>query len=174
MFSEKFSQVILLILFFSFFLFQSYLQSQEKENKMPSKINVTMIGSEGGYSDLEMLVINTFKQTLEKNGLFSERDFNIELLLKVKRIDDSKIALSVVEMEVLPEEAVEVGKKAEVFYSILDENKKANLPIEGKFIREYLSSEYMKQFRMIWDDNLEIIDTNELESFTQKIANKYL
>ena len=71
MFSERFSQFILLILFFSFFLFQSYLQSQEKENKMPSKINVTMIGSEGEYSDLEMLVINTFKQTLEKNGLFS-------------------------------------------------------------------------------------------------------
>lgn len=71
MFSERFSQFILLILFFSFSLFQSYLQSQEKENKMPSKINVTMIGSEGEYSDLEMLVINTFKQTLEKNGLFS-------------------------------------------------------------------------------------------------------
>lgn len=46
-------------------------------------------------------------------------------------------------MEVLPEEVVEVGKKAEVFYSILDENKKANLSIEGKFIREYVSSEYM-------------------------------
>jgi hypothetical protein len=174
MFSQKFSQAILLVLIFSFFLFQPYLQSQEKPNKIPSRINITMIGSEGGYSDLEMAVINTFKQVLEENGLFSEIDFNIELLLKAKKIDDNKIALSVVEMQVLPKEVVEVGKKAEVFYSMLDESKKANLPVEGKFIREYVSSEYMKQFRMVWDDNLEIIDINELESFSQKIINKYL
>jgi|SRR5690606_17667175 len=174
MFPKNISQVILFVIFFSLFFFQSYLQSQEKQNKMPSKINITMIGSEGGYSDLEMAVINTFKQVLVENGLFSESDFNIELLLKAKRVDDNKIALSVVEMQVLPKEAVEVGTKAEIFYSMIDDNKKENLPAEGKLIREYVSSEYMKQFRMVWDDNLEIIDINELESFSQKIANKYL
>ncbi len=133
-----------------------------------------MIGSEAGYSDLEMSVINTFKQVLEKNGLFSESDFNIELLLKAKKIDDNKIVLSVVEMQVLPKEAVEIGKKAEIFYSLLDDNKKANLPEEGKFIREYVSAEYMKQFRMVWDDHLDLIDINKLESYCKKIATKYL
>jgi hypothetical protein len=177
MFSQKYSQAILLVLFFSFFMLQSNLQSQEKKNEMSSKINVTMIASEGGFSDLEMSVINTFKKVLEENGLFSENDndIDIELLLKVKKTeDDNKIILYVLEMQVLPKKTVEVGKKAEIFYSMLDDNKKANLPEEGKFIREYMSAEFMKQFRMIWDDILEIIDINEIESFSQKIVAKYL
>ncbi len=175
MLSQKISQAFLWVLFFSFFVLQSNLQSQEKQNKMLSKINVTMIASKGGYSDLELTVLNRFKKVLERNGLFSERDYNIELLLKAKKTkDDNKIILYVLEMQVLPKEAVEIGKKAEIFYSMLGDNKKADLPAEGKFIREYVSSEYMKQFRMIRNDNLEIIDMDEIESFSQKIIDKYL
>jgi hypothetical protein len=32
----------------------------------------------------------------------------------------------------------------------------------------------MKQFRMVWEDNLELIDINKLESYCKKLAAKYL
>lgn len=88
--------------------------------------------------------------------------------------DGNKIILSIVEMGVIPDEVVEVGKRAEIFYSVLDDTKKSNLTNEGKFIREYVSSEYMKQFRMLWSNNLEIIDIHDLENYCRKIVNKYL
>jgi hypothetical protein len=175
MFSQNNIQATLLVLLFSFFALQSNIQSQEKQIKVPSKINVTMISSESGFSDLETSVINTFKKVLGDNGLFSEMDNNIEFLLKVKKTQDNdKIILSVVEMQLLPKEAVEIGEKSEILYSLISGNKKANLPEEGKFIREHISAEYMKQFRMIWNDSLEIIDINDLESYSHKIASKYL
>jgi hypothetical protein len=175
MFFQNYSRAILIAALFFFISIHSNLYSQVNQNGTPSKINITMIGTGGGFSDLEMSVINTFKKVLEENGLFSENDNNIEFLLKVgKSNDDNKIILSVVEMQLLPKEAVEIGKKAEIFYSLLDDSKKANLPAEGKFIREYVSAEYMKQFRMVWDDNLELIDINKLESYCKKIAAKYL
>jgi len=175
MFSQIYSRVMSIAVFFLFFSIYSGLYGQVSKIKLPTKINLTMISAEGDISDLDMSVFNTFKKVLEKNGLFSESDNNVEWLLRVKKAnEDNKIILSVIEMQVMPKEAVEVGKKAEIFYSMLDENKKAKLPKEGKFIREYMSSEYMKQFRMIWDDHLDLIDINNLESYCEKIAGKYL
>lgn len=133
-----------------------------------------MFSEEKGFSDLDNSVYNTLKQVLEENGLYSENDFNTELLIKAKKVDNDKIALSVVEMQALPKEAVEVGKKAEVFYSKLDADKKASLPEEGKFIREYMSAEYLKQFRSVWGNNLEIINLSDLEKFSRNLAAKYL
>lgn len=176
MFYQKFTSVILIVLCFSFFFLQTNLQSQTNQNRIPSKVNVTMFASEDGYTDLELSVMNTFKEVLKENGLLSENDNDIELLLNVKKIndDDNKIILSIVEMGVIPDEVVEAGKKAEIFYSVLDDTKKSNLPNEGKFIREYVSSEYMKQFRMIWSNSLEIIDIIDLENYCRKLVNKYL
>lgn len=176
MFYQKFTQVILLILCLSFFFPQTNLQSQTNQNRIPSKVNVTMFASEGDFTDLELSVMNTFKEVLKENGLLSENDNDIELLLNVKKIsdNDNKIILSIVETGVIPDEVVEVGKKAEIFYSVLDDTKKSNLSNEGKFIREYVSSEYMKQFRMIWSNSLEIIDINDLENYCRNVVNKYL
>lgn len=176
MFYQKFTDAILIVLCFSFFFLSTNLQSQTNQNIIPSKVNVTMFASEDSYTHLELSVMNTFKEVLKENGLLSENDNDIELLLNVKKIngEDNKIILSIVEMGVIPDEVVEVGKKAEIFYSVLDDIKKSNLPNEGKFIREYVSSEYMKQFRMVWSNSLEIIDINDLENYCRKVVKKYL
>jgi hypothetical protein len=176
MFSHK---VFLILLFAMFFSIHSNLYSQQSQNNRTLKISYTMLYSESssgkGYSNLEMSVLDSFKKYLEANGLFSGDDFEIELLLDVKEIKETnKIAISVVEMNVLPKEAVEIGRKSEIFYSSLDEKKKAELTEEGRFIREYVSEEYLKQFRQIWNQYLEVIEINDLDNFTQKIISKFL
>lgn len=175
MFSQNACLAMLISAFLFCFSINSNLYSQAYQNNPPLKINVTMISSETGFSDLEISVIKIFKDVLTKNGLFSENENQVEWLLNVNRTtEENKIILSVVEMQVVPNEVVEVGKKSEVFYSLLNDEQKAKLTAEGKLIREYVSSEYMKQFRMILDDHLEIIDISELGSFSQKIAGRYL
>ena len=171
MFTSRF----FLVLFFTVFLsFPSYLNSQPSQNSTTTKICLAIFGSGNNYSDLEKTLINSFQESLEAKGLFSETDFDMELLIAIKEIDGTnKVAIQVSEMQVLPKEAVEVGKKAEIFYSWLDEKKKAELPEQGKFVREYASEEYLKQFRLIWSNGLDIVEKAEIDNYVQKIVSKF-
>lgn len=171
MFTKRF---LLVLLFAVFYSFHSNLYSQSSQNHITTKIGFTIFASGDNYSDLEKSLINSFKESLEAKGLFSETDFDIELLIAIKEINGTnKVAIQVSETEVLPKEAIEIGKKAEIFYSSLDEKKKAKLPEEGKIVREYVSEEYLKQFRSIWSNDLEIIEKSEIDNFIQKIISKF-
>lgn len=97
----------------------------------------------------------------------------MQLLLNVKEIEGSnKIAISIIETEPFPKAAVDLGARNEIFYASLDSSKQVNLPIEGKFIREDVSKSYMQQFKMIPEDNIEILDKAEIDKFAEKITTK--
>jgi len=172
MFTNKFFTVLFLAVLFSF---GSYLYSQQNQGIECSKVCFIIIDFGDGYSNLEKSLISKFRNSLESKGIFSENDFDIELLMGIKQIEGTNmVAIQITELETLPEESIEAGKKAEIFYSFLDEKKKTELSEEGKFIREYMSGEYLKQFRSIRGNNLVVIDINELDAFVQKTISKYL
>lgn len=165
-----------LLSFFVFFLFtHSFLFGQPNPNNESSKISFTVFANSENYSDLENELINKLKSSLELNGLFSIEDFQYELLLGIKEIDGmNKVAISVTELQPLAKETIELGKDAQIFYS---KEKKENKSIQGedsKFIREYVSEEYLKQFRMVWNNRIEIIERSELDNFIQKLVSKFL
>lgn len=161
---------IIFILALSFL--NSYTQSQT--TSLP-KVNVTMIAESNTPSELDRAVINSFKQALNEKGILAveNSDFNIDILVDTKMFND-KIVISVTTFMVIPPEVVSLGGKAEIFYATIKEKQKKNLTEEGKSIREYMSTEYMRQFRIINDNYLDVIDKDELENYSRKIVSLML
>ncbi|MDP2209035.1 MAG: hypothetical protein Q8K98_09720 [Bacteroidota bacterium] len=160
----RFSLIILLTVSF----LNSYSQSQTAN--LP-KVNVTMIAESNTQSDLDRTVINSFKQALSEKGMLASEssDFSFEILVDTKMFND-KIVISVTTFGVIPPEVVSLGGKAEIFYVTIKDKQKENLTEEGKSIREYMSTEYMRQFRMINDNYLDVIDKSDLEEYCRKIV----
>lgn len=139
------------------------------------KINVTMIAESNNQSELDRAVINSFKQALNEKGMLAHDiyDFNIDILVDAKMLNE-KIIISVTTFLVIPPEVVSLGGKAEIFYATIKEKQKENLTEEGKLVREYMSTEYMRQFRIINDNYLDVIDQSELEAYSKKIVSLLL
>lgn len=68
-----------------------------------------------------------------------------------------RVALSLTMYHALPREAIEAGAKAEVMYAGLSLSKGKALPAEGKFVREQVSADYMRQFWMPLETKLVIV-----------------
>lgn len=160
----RFSLIILLTVSF----LNSYSQSQTT-NLL--KVNVTTIAENQTQSDLDRTVINSFKRALNEKGMLAveNSDFNIDILVDTKMFND-KIVVSVTTFGVIPPEVVSLGGKAEIFYVTIKDKQKENLTEEGKSIREYMSTEYMRQFRIINDNYLDVIEKEDLENYCRKIV----
>ncbi|MDI6803398.1 MAG: hypothetical protein QME58_06075 [Bacteroidota bacterium] len=160
----RFSLIILLTVSF----LNSYSHSQTTNIL---KVNVAMIAESDSPSDLDRAVINSFKQALNERGMLvvENSDFNTEILVDAKMFNE-KIIISVTTFGVIPPEVVSLGGKAEIFYATIKEKQKEQLTEEGKSIREYVSTEYMRQFRIINDNYLDVIDKSELEKYCRKIV----
>ncbi len=157
-----------LIIFITLSFLNSYSHSQT--TNLP-KVHVTMIAESDTPSDLDRTVINSFKQALSEKGMLAveNSDFSIEILVDTKMFND-KIVVSVTTFVVIPPAVVSLGGKAEIFYATIKEKQKEDLSEEGKSIREYMSTEYMRQFRIINDNYLDIIEKNDLEEYCRKIV----
>lgn len=134
-----------------------------------------MIGETEEFGKFGYAAVDTFQNLLRKKNLLSpeENQFATDLVLDIKEINDQQAAVSVIILDPVPKEAVDLAANAELLYSRLSEEKKANLPFEGKAIRQYASAEYMKQFKMLFNSYLEVIDKDEIGEFFRKILREY-
>ncbi len=88
---------------------------------------------------------------------------------------EGKVVVSIMTLHVLPKEAIEAGKREEVFYSNLSAEKKAALPKEGKWVRELMSEEMLHQFGMPTDQDIIISKRHMLnEELSRFVASFYL
>lgn len=172
MFSKLFSPTLLISLIIVLAI--SHLNIYSQTTNLP-KVNVTMIAESNSPSDLDRTVINSFKEALNEKGMLTAEnfDFSIDILVDAKMFND-KIVISVTTFGVIPPEVVSLGGKAEIFYVTMKEEQKKNLTEEGKSIREYMSREYMKNFRFINDNYLDVIDKSDLEAYCRKIVSLLL
>jgi hypothetical protein len=72
------------------------------------------------------------------------------------------IALTLIMGHALPPEAIEAGSKAEVMYAGMLPEKRGALPAEGKWVREMVSADFMRQFWMPLETKLMIVKNGEL------------
>ncbi len=75
-----------------------------------------------------------------------------------------QVLLAVGYGRVLPKVVMELGKKAEAFYSNLPPEKKSKLPPEGKSVREYMSEGYLCQFLFPIDQEIVVVPKRQLSS----------
>ncbi|MFN3694830.1 MAG: hypothetical protein ACK4UV_07460, partial [Ignavibacterium sp.] len=124
---------------------------------------------------LEKSLLESFKSTLASENMYSEADAELELLLAIKDIGESdKLAISITLIQLLPDNIIDEMAKQEVFYSQLNANQKSKLTSEGKMIREFVSAEYLKQFGMVIDNHLAIVDKSGLNEFVKAFVNDKL
>jgi hypothetical protein len=76
--------------------------------------------------------------------------------------DSNEVILSVGIAHTLPEEAMEAGKRAEVFYSYLTPEHRAKLPKEGKWVRELMTQEFLLQFVMPIDHRIVLVQRRDV------------
>lgn len=128
-------------------------------------VYVTAILSESdGTFALEIELLNEFRTQLELRGIPESAEYQIQLLLDAKQVEiggESMVILSISKMEALPGEVVDLGAENEAFY--LRRASTKDLPPEGKFVRQEMSRDWMKQFFNIHDQALFVIAPSELE-----------
>lgn len=154
--------------------------SAGENNNLSIKANVTMIAEDGPFTDLEKNTMDSFIRALKENDAYCESDegLNTEFLLDIKKIEvdeTERIIISVLAMNVIPDEIVELGGKEEVFHLVMKKkSEEADITEEGWKIRQYISSEYMKQFRMIHMNYLELIDAGDIDKYCSELVTEYL
>jgi hypothetical protein len=90
----------------------------------------------------------------------------------------NEVALNFIMCHALPSEAIDAGSKAEVFYAGVSPAKRAGFPAEGKWIREMVTADFMRQFWMPLESKLLIVKkaalTAEVKKETMVWYQKYL
>ena len=110
-------------------------------------------------------------QGKSKEELREDFDFTVG----TKKINNnSEIIATVLIIEKIPEEVVEVGGKEEVLYKIIESEKPQNITKEGDNLRKLMSEEYMRQFGQIYRYYVENIKPNEMKEFCKKVITDFL
>ena len=82
--------------------------------------------------------------------------------------------MSVITATTLPEEVVKLGKENEIFYSVYGKkDKRKNLPKEGKFIREYVTEEFLRQFNDIYRHEIYVVKERKLQEKCKEIVDEF-
>jgi hypothetical protein len=86
--------------------------------------------------------------------------------------DTSKVLLTVGLGHTLPRAVIELGKKSEVSYSNLPAATRATLPVEGKFIREYVTEGFLYGYMYPLDEIVQVVPRDKLLERLEEIVIK--
>jgi hypothetical protein len=138
--------------------------------------NAEVFLSKDGPNDFERQQLDNFEKGLVSAGFSLSQipQFTFFLgLVNVPNAKEHQIAISVFALHALPEKMIEAGAKNELFYETMSNYDSRKLPQDGKFIREYMTSEYLKQFGMIAFTDLVIVSKDQIESEFIKIIDRF-
>lgn len=117
---------------------------------------------------------DVLKKALEKRDARQYENEDWLFLLGMSEAANSgEAALSVTVLQKLPESIVKLGREEQVFYKTISEQDEKTYPAEGKWVREHMSEEYMRQFAMIRANYVELIKVSELEQAIEKIVDQF-
>jgi hypothetical protein len=136
-------------------------------------IYVSFISSHRELSALQESTYYSVIREFANQGFIVSKDPDDDAVFVDAVEHDGLVALSFFFGEVLPENAVTLCKNAEVFYAGLPADKRARLPQEGKWLREMVSVEYMRQFIAPWDSRLVIVPRSEVGRAIAEVVREF-
>jgi hypothetical protein len=81
-----------------------------------------------------------------------------------------QVTLSLWLCHALPAEAVSVCARAEIFYAGISPEKRAGFPAEGKWVREKLTADYVREFVLPLESRMQIIPADRVrETIAQEM-----
>ncbi|OQX87572.1 hypothetical protein B6D60_03615, partial [candidate division KSB1 bacterium 4484_87] len=87
---------------------------------------------------------------------------------------DNLVAISTFTQHSLPSKIVRFCADQEVFYKLWDNDSQKDYPKDGKFVREYVTSEMLKQYGRIIFNDLAIAPNENLDSVCSDILDRFL
>ena len=169
-------RVLLFSLFVGIFLFQYGIYAQESLELHPVTVGVSAIASGHPFTALEKRVMGMLKYELKtQGGVLSDRP-DWELFIGVKawgKNQSNQIVLSVFSLQALPREILQACGEQEVFYVYAHKKGKA-LPEEGKHIRQFVTRDYLSQFRSVREHDIIIVKESDLEVECKRIVDQFL
>lgn len=145
----------------------------QNHNLIKANASVTMI-ADTGFTQIEKLVYEKFRSILQSKKMYSDENFQIEYLIDAKEIsfgEEKKILLSITILNTIHEKIIELNKKEQSFYLAVVKKTENDQNTE-KSIREFISEEYIKQFRMISHNYIDLIDYTKLDNYLNEILIK--
>jgi len=115
----------------------------------PVRFSVGIAPMGDTFDSLKQGAMRTLYDILKARGAVDTGTPDWLFVVGTKEMPEDKakrVVISVMTLGVLPKEAIEAGKRQEVFYSSLPAEKRAALPREGKWVREMVSEEMLQQF----------------------------
>ena len=165
---KKSPQKAVLFLVFAFSICVEFVQAQEL------KYSVTSVSSSEMVNDiLETAKVYLEEEMTSRKAVFDEKEGYLFLIGASVPNTNKEIAFSLTVFTKIEKEIVELGKKEQIFYSILGSDQLNELPVQSKEIREYVSEEYMRQFSIILDHSVRIIAVSELESTLNELIDSF-
>ena len=138
------------------------------------KIHLTAVSPMGRWTEEQSAVLEALKTAFEAKK--ADVTSNVPLwtvVVDVVSHESDKYIVSYVLLRGLPEPYIELARKNEMFYSNVSEEKRATYPKEGKFVREIMSEEFVRQFGLPLDSHISIIKRNELNAYATKFVDDF-
>jgi hypothetical protein len=87
---------------------------------------------------------------------------------------EHRIVLAISTMRTMPNEAIDFGKRAEMFYLGMSSEKRAVLPADGKWVREMVSEEMLRQYGVPVNQEIMIVERSRTKGALLKFAEEFL
>lgn len=167
MFTNSYPKAVLFLIL----LFSQTVDSLQSQELTYSVTYVT--SSEMVNEILETAKVYLEEEMASRNAVKDEKVGYLFLIGASEPNANKEIAFSLTVLTKIEEEIVELGKKEQIFYSILGSDQLNELPVQNKEIREYVSEEYMRQFSMVLDHSVKIVAITELENSISQLIDSF-
>ncbi|MEM8485451.1 MAG: hypothetical protein AAF564_07860 [Bacteroidota bacterium] len=137
--------------------------------------DASFVAMDEASGERHRVALEMLETALEAKGFVYESDSPTVYFIGVSNPDEEgKVALSITKMHRLDERAVELGKKDQVFFKVAAQQDPETHPEEGKWVREYVSESYMRQFAMVNGSYVEVVAHDALATGINGIVEKLI
>ncbi len=163
----------------SLVLFSSLITLAGNKPKFNRKVavEISVATTRNGIPELNQRLLNDFKKALVANGFAVSEDGEFRFFLDAKKVsgdNQNTVAISVVAQHALPEKLIQYCAEKELFYRLWEDSVRQKFPKEGKFIREYMTSEMLRQYGMLSFHDLIITRESRLDSVCVDIVERFV
>jgi hypothetical protein len=134
------------------------------QSSPPSGLYLSTLPTGSGWTEMQKEVYDLSRQQLESLGATLTENEEAYVLYLDATENDGIVSVSFLMGHALPKEVLELSKNAEVMYTGVSAEKKATFPAEGKWVREKMSEEFVRQFVMPLESRLKQVKEGELNA----------
>ena len=156
-------RILAVLLVFSVAVFSASGQTAK-----PTRVYVSSMPTGTQWTELQQHAYTAVKTHLDSLGVVTTSKQEEYVLFVDATEDRDQVAVSLLFGHVLPDEVVELSRKAEVMYSGLPADKQVTLPKDGKWVREMVTEDFMRQFVMPMDSRIFLTQKKDLQATLRK------